>query len=128
MTKKILIYLVIFVPFAAGFGAMSRDWLQNVPEQERQRSNPLHSQTEAVSAGEILYADHCAACHGKNADGRGKRPSLHTPRVQQEASEGDLHWLLVNGNMRKGMPSWAKLPDPQLWQIVSYLKTLKPAR
>jgi mono/diheme cytochrome c family protein len=45
-------------------------------------------------------------------------------RVQQQATEGDIHWLLVNGNMKKGMPSWAKLPDPQLWQVITYVKSL----
>jgi mono/diheme cytochrome c family protein len=48
--------------------------------------------------------------------------------VQQEATEGDLHWLLVNGNPRRGMPSWSRLPDPQLWQLVTYLKSLAPPR
>jgi mono/diheme cytochrome c family protein len=27
--------------------------------------------------------------------------------------------------MRKGMPSWAKLPDQQIWQVISYLKSLR---
>jgi mono/diheme cytochrome c family protein len=44
--------------------------------------------------------------------------------VQQEATEGDLHWLLVNGNMARGMPSWSKLGDPQIWQVISYLRSL----
>ena len=46
-------------------------------------------------------------------------------RVQQQATEGDLHWLLVNGNMRKGMPSWAKLGDQQIWQVITYVKSLR---
>jgi mono/diheme cytochrome c family protein len=45
--------------------------------------------------------------------------------VQQEATEGDLHWLLVNGNMARGMPSWSKLGDSQIWQVISYLKSLR---
>jgi len=31
---------------------------------------------------------------------------------------------LVNGNMGRGMPSWAKLPDPQLWQLIAYIKSM----
>jgi mono/diheme cytochrome c family protein len=60
-----------------------------------------------------------------DAQGKKKRPSLRTTRIQSEATEGDLHWLVVNGNIRHGMPSWSKLPDPQIWQLVSYLRSLK---
>jgi len=26
--------------------------------------------------------------------------------------------------LKQGMPSWSRLPDQRLWQIVTYLKTL----
>jgi mono/diheme cytochrome c family protein len=74
----------------------------------------------------LLFEEHCAECHGENAQGKKKRPSLRTERIQTEASEGELHWFLINGNIRHGMPSWSKLPDQQIWQLVSYLKSLKP--
>lgn len=77
-----------------------------------------------LQRGRNLFLDHCASCHRDNAEGNGKKPSLRTPRIQKEASEGDLHWLLVNGNLGRGMPSWSKLPDEQRWQLVAYLKSL----
>jgi mono/diheme cytochrome c family protein len=57
--------------------------------------------------------------------GKGKRPSLRSERVQNDATPGDLHWLLVNGSLQRGMPSWSKLPDQQLWHIITYVKSLK---
>src|ERR1039458_2643568 len=45
----------------------------------------------------------------------------------QQASPGTLFWILTNGVVRRGMPVWSKLPEPQRWQIVSYLKPLTPA-
>lgn len=99
-------------------------WLVKVPAKDREKTNPFHAQENAIAAGRLLFADHCASCHGKEATGNKKHPSLRTERVQQQATEGDLHWLLSNGNMGRGMPSWAKLGDPQIWQIVSYVKTL----
>ena len=45
----------------------------------------------------------------------------------QQASPGTLFWILTNGVVRRGMPVWSKLPEPQRWQIVSYLKSLTPA-
>jgi mono/diheme cytochrome c family protein len=106
--------------FAAADGA----WLARVPAREHQKSNPFRDQAEAAAAGHRLFTDHCAPCHGRNAEGIGKKPSLRSGRVQQQATEGDLRWLLVNGNLRRGMPSWSRLPDPELWQLVTYLRSL----
>jgi len=99
-------------------------WLTKVPSRDRNRTNPYQDQPDAIAAGRRIYLDHCSKCHGENAQGTRKRPPLTSPRVQQQATVGDLHWLLVNGNMKKGMPSWSKLPDPQLWQVISYVKSL----
>jgi mono/diheme cytochrome c family protein len=100
-------------------------WINKVPAREHERINPVADSENAKAAGQLLYDDHCAKCHGDDASGKGKRPSLRTERIQSNATAGDLHWLLVNGSLRKGMPSWSRLPDQQLWQIVSYVKSLK---
>lgn len=121
------LFLVVFVIFPAAVltAAGGADWLTQVPARDRQKNNPYHDQPQAVQAGRLLFEEHCAECHGDNAQGRKKRPSLRTERIQSEASEGDLHWFLINGNIRHGMPSWSRLPDQQIWQLVSYLKSLK---
>jgi mono/diheme cytochrome c family protein len=106
--------------FAAGDGT----WLAKIPAKDHDRQNPYHGQDEAIAAGRRIFLDHCAQCHGEDANGTRKRPPLRSERVQQQASEGDIHWLLINGNMKKGMPSWAKLPDQQLWQIITYVRSL----
>jgi mono/diheme cytochrome c family protein len=121
---KLLLLMLTSVPLL--LLAANGEWLKVVPAREHARTNPLRGQPDAVAAGGRLYAEHCAKCHGKNAQGLGKAPSLRSLRVQQQATEGDLHWLLVNGNLRRGMPSWSKLPDPERWQIISYLKSLGP--
>lgn len=100
-------------------------WLAKVPAREAQKANPYSGQDDAVAAGRHLFAEHCSKCHGENAEGRGKKPALTSERVQQEATDGQLHWFIKNGNLGRGMPAWSRLPDQQLWQIVSYLKTLK---
>jgi len=118
--------LIVTVPFfaALAFAAADGSWMKHVPAKDHERKNPFAGQADAVSAGRLVYEDHCSKCHGENAQGTKKRPSLRSERVQQEASEGDLHWLLVNGNMGRGMPSWSKLGDPQIWQVITYVKTL----
>jgi mono/diheme cytochrome c family protein len=103
----------------------SSQWLEKVPPREHDRGNTMASDPEAIAAGELLFEENCAKCHGPDARGKGRRPSLRTERVQDTATPGDLHWFLVNGNLRRGMPSWSKLPDQQIWQIVTYLKSLR---
>jgi len=99
--------------------------LNRAPRKAIQRQNPLEKDPDAVLAGAKLFGQHCAECHGSAADGGRKGPSLRAPEVQL-ASPGTLFWLLTNGVVRRGMPVWSKLPEPQRWQIVTYLKSLSP--
>jgi mono/diheme cytochrome c family protein len=93
------------------------------PEKARAKRNPLERDPDAARAGGKLFARHCAECHGDNAQGSGKAPTLRAPEVQN-AEPGALYWVLTNGVVRRGMPVWSKLPEPQRWQLVSYLKSL----
>jgi len=126
MKRRFPLILLLLLSAATVLAAAGADWLSQVPARDRQKTNPFAGRPDAVQAGRLLFVDHCAQCHGKNAEGTTHRPSLRSQRIQSEASEGEVHWLLVNGNIRRGMPSWSKLPDPQLWQLVSYLRSLKP--
>lgn len=99
------------------------DELGKVPEKYRAKQNPLSNDPEAVKAGAILFEEHCQECHGVGAVGGKKAPSLRAPQVQ-EASDGTIFWILTNGIVRKKMPVWSKLPEPQRWQLVRYIKSL----
>lgn len=116
--------LLVLVSCLLALASSSGAWLATVPERDRTRTNPYANQPEAIAAGQRIFQEHCARCHGADAEGTKKRPSLRSSRVQQEATDGDLHWLLVNGNRAQGMPSWVKLGDPQIWQVISYVKSL----
>ena len=97
--------------------------LQKAPEKARRRANPLQNDPDAVAAGAILFGQHCAECHGDAARGGKKGPSLRAAEVQG-AAPGAIFWILTNGVVRKGMPVWSKLPEPQRWQLVRYIKSL----
>jgi mono/diheme cytochrome c family protein len=125
--KHFMAWVLCLVSAAVLMVAAGGDWLAEVPARDREKANPLRDQPQAIEAGRLLFADHCAQCHGENAQGTKKRPSLRTSRIQSQASDGALHWLLVNGNVRRGMPSWSRLPDQQLWQLVSYVQSLRVA-
>lgn len=103
------------------------EWLHKVPAKDRARPNPFASNPDARAAGAKIFAEHCAACHGEDAAGKtqGKhiRPNLHANRIKQ-AAPGELFWLLTNGSLKNGMPSWSRLPEAQRWQLITYLKSL----
>jgi mono/diheme cytochrome c family protein len=97
--------------------------LAKAPDKARARRNPMEKDPEAVAAGRNLFEQHCAECHGGTAEGGKKGPSLRAAEVQN-AEAGALFWVLTNGVVRKGMPVWSKLPEPQRWQLVSFIKSL----
>jgi mono/diheme cytochrome c family protein len=96
------------------------------PEKARAKRNPLEKDPDAVAAGGILFEQRCAECHGENAEGGKKGPSLRASEIQG-AEPGAIFWVLTNGVVRKGMPVWSKLPEAQRWQLVSFIKSLGPA-
>jgi mono/diheme cytochrome c family protein len=98
--------------------------IARAPVKVRAWENPYAGQPDAILAGEKLFRRHCAGCHGDDAKGRKHSANLRSPAVQN-AAPGELVWLLRNGNLRAGMPSWSGLPDERLWQIAAYLKTLR---
>jgi mono/diheme cytochrome c family protein len=97
--------------------------LARVPLKERAKQNPLENNPDAVIAGRKLFQEHCAKCHGNNAEGTREGPDLRV-RAVQEATAGTLFSILTNGVVRRGMPVWSKLPEPERWQIVAFLKSL----
>jgi mono/diheme cytochrome c family protein len=99
-------------------------WLTKVPDSARLRQNPVVGDRDSVAAGAKLFQQNCASCHGKTAQGRDKHPSLHSERLKG-ATPGELEWLLKNGSLKNGMPSWSRLPEAQRWQLVTYLKSLE---
>jgi mono/diheme cytochrome c family protein len=100
------------------------DELMNAPEKARAKQNPFEGDPDAVRAGGKLFERHCAECHGMKAEGGKRAPSLLREEVQQ-APPGAIFWVLTNGVVWHGMPVWSKLPEPQRWQIVAFLKSFR---
>ncbi len=98
----------------------------NAPASAQQTKNPYAGQVSAVTAGNAVYRQNCMSCHGADARGVANIPPL-TDVSTQKASDGAIFWFITKGNAANGMPSWAKLPEAQRWQVVTYIKTLTTA-
>lgn len=97
--------------------------LAEAPQAARARKNPFEGSPREALAGGKLFEQHCAECHGPKAGGTRRGPSLLRAEVQQ-ATPGALFWILKNGVVRRGMPVWSKLPEPERWQIVTFLLSI----
>jgi len=104
-------------------GALVYAELAKAPDKARAKRNPMENDPDAVAAGQNLFEQHCSECHGNAGYGTQKAPSLRAEEVQS-AAPGSIFWVLTNGVVRRGMPVWSKLPEPQRWQLVTFIKSL----
>lgn len=104
--------------------------LAPVPEEYAGLANPLGS--DGAAQGAELFQSNCAMCHG--AGGLGDGPagqSLEPPpgnlaQVQAEAADDYLYWRIHAGKPGTAMLPWKNiLTEEQIWQLVSFIRTLK---
>lgn len=97
--------------------------------------NPVATSAAAVSAGQQTFQKMCAFCHGKDASGNGPlAPKGTTPSNLTDATwdrgdtDGEIFLVLQEGAGPKfEMKGYkGKIPDPDLWNIVHYLRSLGP--
>ncbi|HEY2589067.1 MAG TPA: cytochrome c [Tepidisphaeraceae bacterium] len=91
---------------------------------------PRSTMAAASDRGRVLYAKHCAECHGPNGQGDGSAgrdldplPSnLHDPAIAKEP-DAKLFRQITRG--RKPMPSFGRLlNDDDRWTLVAFVKSL----
>ena len=71
-----------------------------------------------VEAGEALYAEHCAECHGENLRSSGSVPDLRDLRQDQR---GYFDQAVTDGKGQ--MPAWGGiLNEPELNQLWAYIR------
>ena len=103
------------------------------------RTSPHQFAAGDEAAGEALYAEHCAQCHGEQGDGQGVMADLLDPRPRdftrgiykirltpqgELPSDEDLFHIVSRGMPGTSMPAWQELlTEQQIWQLVAHLKT-----
>src|SRR4051812_1601173 len=87
-------------------------WASRVPARTAALKSPYIGEETAVHAGAKLYHQHCAACHGAERGGASHVPAIGSSLLQH-LTDGQLFWILTNGRLKNGMPSWSHLPPQQ---------------
>ncbi|MGD8366606.1 MAG: c-type cytochrome [Desulfobacterales bacterium] len=103
------------------------------PEGAAARKNPVAADPASIQRGRTLYLENCAACHGRGAEGDGSMASaLTTPptdlvKVSGHHPDGDFFWKIETG--KGAMPGFReRLAEEQIWDLVNYIQSLKPAQ
>ena len=122
--RRFFAFLCLAISVSLLCAASSSRW-DRVPAKDHIRVNPLAARPDSAAAGALAYREHCAQCHRADAMGDGhKKPALRSDHVKA-ATDGDLEWLLRQGDLAHGMPSWSSLPEAQRWQLVAYLRSIQ---
>jgi mono/diheme cytochrome c family protein len=97
-----------------------------VPKEYEKATNPVKATEESIAAGEQIFEQRCATCHG--ADGKGVlqgMPDLTDHPMMSEMSEGDVFHKISEGVPGTGMPPWKDaLTEEERWHLVNYINTL----
>ncbi len=120
MKSQVSRIVTCLLVLGCGTGYAGTDLIGKAPERVTAFVNPYEGDEAAARAGGKLVAKECRSCHVEK--GLAKAPRLDAVRVR-DASAGALYWVLRNGSLHRGMPSFAHLPEAQRWQIVEYLKS-----
>jgi cytochrome c oxidase cbb3-type subunit 3 len=85
--------------------------------------NTFEGNAYAVSEGQRLFGWYnCAGCHANGGGGMG--PPLIDDEWIYGSSPENVYMTIVQGRPN-GMPSFAgKIPAPQVWQLVAYVRSL----
>ena len=94
-----------------------------VPVDTTHLANPYENNAYAISEGQRLFGWYnCAGCHANGGGGMG--PPLMDDRWIYGSAPENIYATIVQGRPN-GMPSFAgRIPTPQIWQIVSYVRSL----
>ena len=133
MRKFLLACTLGLICLSIGFASFQKpNW--TVPEEEKQRKNPIAPSEAALKAAKQVYAEKCANCHGDAGKGDGSDAMMYDPGPadltdashMNKLTDGEIYYQITQG--RKPMPSFRKrLSDEQRWQLVLLVRSLASA-
>lgn len=135
MRKVLLISLILaaFVLISCKGGNADVDSAAvpaSVPAEFAGKTNPFGA--DAASAGAVVFKANCAACHGDTGHGDGPAGAALVPapknlaELQAQVGDDYLFWRINSGKDGTAMVSWKGiLTEEQIWQVISFIRTLK---
>lgn len=134
MEKKLLFFTCIIIMFILiACSTTTTEVVETpapVPTEFAGKTNPFG--VEASAAGAEIFSSTCESCHGPQGHGDGVAGQSLDPKPKNladlQAIVGDdyLFWRIYEGRPGTAMVAWnGILTDEQIWQVVSFIRTLK---
>ncbi|MCB9933382.1 MAG: c-type cytochrome [Planctomycetes bacterium] len=115
---------------------------KDVPEDFKKLEAPDLSAKATIDAGGETYAKSCAKCHGDAGKGDGENAGKMTPKpsdltsaeFHDAVSDQYIYWRIKTGaegyagEGKSKMKAMSSASDEQLWQLVAYTRSLRPAK
>jgi mono/diheme cytochrome c family protein len=139
ISVAVLVYIIAMTFAAIGQAQQDNDgggrpggW--TLPPTAKEEKNPLTADAATVAAGKEVYKKKCERCHGPGGLGDGKDAD---PDVQQDMDltvarraarnpDGVVFYKVLNGRKKPKMPAQkGELTTEQIWQVVTYVQTLR---
>jgi mono/diheme cytochrome c family protein len=124
LRRMLFIALLGMIVIAIMLAVMRRgEW--NIPEEAKQRQNPLQSSAQVLEAARPLYTENCERCHGLTGKGNGPESARQYPspsdltdaRRMNALTDGAIFYQISEG--RRPMPSFKRrMTEDQRWQLV----------
>jgi mono/diheme cytochrome c family protein len=99
--------------------------------------NPVAANAASIEAGKVVYAKYCRGCHGPEGKGDGpsipkdvKPANLTDARWDHGSTDGEIFTTIKMGVPPKlDMDAYdGRIKDPDIWNLVNYIKTLGPKK
>ena len=99
--------------------------------------NPVPANAASVEAGKAVFAKYCRSCHGAEGkgDGAGAPKDVHPANLTDAkwdhgSTDGEIFTTIKMGVGPKfDMDSWdGRIKDPDIWNLVNYIRTLGPKK
>ncbi len=104
--------------------------LPPVPMEYAGLTNALGA--DAATEGAQIFKTNCEMCHGPQGHGDGPAGQALDPKprnlaaLQPKVGDDFLFWRIREGKPGTSMVAWKGiLADEQIWQIISFIRTLK---
>ena len=104
-------------------GGITAEEKMDPPLKDRSR-NPFEGNYDAMNNGKRLFSWYnCAGCHSSGGGGAIGPPLIDAKWIYGN-SPADIYETLIKGR-KHGMPAFGgKIPDYQVWQLVTYVRSL----
>ena len=101
----------------------SATWLPAQSDRAENLQNPFAGVAAALAAGKVIFSASCQSCHSAN----GSASSFASGTFQRGGADGEIFLNIRNGIRNTAMAPYARLSTDQIWQVVTYLRSLAVA-